>query len=168
MSAPVVVGAAVAALATVIWLGVLDKLRHFTNFRAAVAAYRLLPDGLAGMFAGLFVSVEVAAAHSCCSAPVVLRARSWRSWQSVWPRAPLWSISCAATRTSLADAAGCHVFLPDFRGGWWCAMPVAAAGVCGDVGCRPTGGRHGMAGPDHPCWPGHRAGWFLLPCQPTD
>lgn len=61
MNAPVVVCAAVAALATVIWLGVLDKLRHFADFRAAVEAYRLLPGEWAGVFAVLFVCVEVAA-----------------------------------------------------------------------------------------------------------
>jgi hypothetical protein len=61
MIAPVVVYAAVAALAAVIWLGVLDKLRRFADFRAAVEAYRLLPGGLTGVFAALFVCIEVAA-----------------------------------------------------------------------------------------------------------
>ena len=61
MNMLVIVQAAVAALAAVIWLGALDKLRHFADFRAAVAAYRLLPGGLTWAFAALFVCAEVAA-----------------------------------------------------------------------------------------------------------
>ena len=61
MNTMVIVLAAVVALAAVIWLGALDKLRHFADFRAAVEAYRLLPSALTGVFAVLFVCAEVGA-----------------------------------------------------------------------------------------------------------
>lgn len=61
MNTMVIVWAAVAALTVVIWLGALDKLRHFADFRAAIQAYRLLPARLAGVFAVLFVGAELAA-----------------------------------------------------------------------------------------------------------
>ncbi len=61
MNTLVIVNAAVAALAAVIWLGALDKLRHFGDFHTAVGAYRLLPGGLTWAFAALFVCAEMAA-----------------------------------------------------------------------------------------------------------
>lgn len=61
MNASVIVNAAVAALAAIIWLGALDKLRHFADFHAAVEAYRLLPGRFVRVFAVLFVCVEMVA-----------------------------------------------------------------------------------------------------------
>lgn len=61
MNTVVVIDAAAAALAAVIWLGALDKLRHFAEFCAAVDAYRLLPGQWARGFAVLFVCTELAA-----------------------------------------------------------------------------------------------------------
>lgn len=61
MNTLVIAHAAVAALAAVLWLGALDKLRHFSDFHAAVGAYRLLPGGLTWAFAALFVGAELAA-----------------------------------------------------------------------------------------------------------
>lgn len=61
MNATVIVCVAAAALAAVIWLGALDKLRHLADFQGAVEAYRLLPARWTWVFAVLFVCVEVAA-----------------------------------------------------------------------------------------------------------
>lgn len=58
---PTVVLASAIALAAILLLGALDKLRDLTRYSGAVAAYGLLPPALVGAFARLFVAVELAA-----------------------------------------------------------------------------------------------------------
>ncbi|MFT0533716.1 MauE/DoxX family redox-associated membrane protein [Castellaniella hirudinis] len=60
MDDPIIVYAALAVLVVILWLGALDKLRHFAQFEAAVAAYRLLPRALNTPFALFFVAGELA------------------------------------------------------------------------------------------------------------
>ncbi|WP_322996054.1 MauE/DoxX family redox-associated membrane protein [Castellaniella sp.] len=60
MGDPIIVYSALAVLVVVLWLGALDKLRHFAEFEAAVTAYQLLPAALNKLFAVVFVAVELA------------------------------------------------------------------------------------------------------------
>lgn len=68
---PVIGYAAVAALTAIIWLGAVDKLRHFWQFEVAVAGYRLLPAALNRPFAVLFVLLELVTG-------VLLLSAGWR------------------------------------------------------------------------------------------
>lgn len=61
MADPIIVYAALAVLAAILWLGLLDKLRHFAEFEGAVAGYRLLATWLHRPFALMFVSGELTA-----------------------------------------------------------------------------------------------------------
>ncbi len=58
---PTVVLASAIALAAILLLGALEKLRDLPRYSGAVAAYGLLPPALVGAFAGLLVLVELAA-----------------------------------------------------------------------------------------------------------
>jgi uncharacterized membrane protein YphA (DoxX/SURF4 family) len=58
MNDPVLLYAASAALACVLLLGALEKLRDMAGFAAIVSAYRILPAGWSGAFAWLFVLGE--------------------------------------------------------------------------------------------------------------
>ncbi|HUH40057.1 MAG TPA: MauE/DoxX family redox-associated membrane protein [Castellaniella sp.] len=59
MADPIIVYTALAVLAGILWLGALDKLRHFAAFEGAVAGYRLLPEAAQKPFAMVFVGAEV-------------------------------------------------------------------------------------------------------------
>ncbi len=61
ISDPTVVLASAIALAAILLLGALDKLRDLTRYSGQVAAYGLLPPALVNGFARLFVLVELAA-----------------------------------------------------------------------------------------------------------
>lgn len=61
MTDPVLLYAASAALACVLLLGALEKLKDMTRFSAAVAAYDILPAGLGAGFAWLYVPAEALA-----------------------------------------------------------------------------------------------------------
>lgn len=58
---PVIIYAGLAVLAVILWLGVIDKLWHFTAFELSVAGYQLLPAILHRPFAVAFVASELAA-----------------------------------------------------------------------------------------------------------
>jgi uncharacterized membrane protein YphA (DoxX/SURF4 family) len=58
---PTVVLASAIALAAILLLGALEKLRDLTRYSAAVAAYGLLPPVLVNVFARLFALLELAA-----------------------------------------------------------------------------------------------------------
>ena len=61
MNDPVLLYAASAALACVLLLGALEKLKDIAGFTAIVSAYRILPAGWSGAFAWLFVLSEALA-----------------------------------------------------------------------------------------------------------
>ncbi len=61
MNDPVLLYAASAALACVLLLGALEKLKDMTGFAAAVAAYEILPASLGAGFAWLYVLTEALA-----------------------------------------------------------------------------------------------------------
>ncbi|ASC62872.1 MauE/DoxX family redox-associated membrane protein [Achromobacter denitrificans] len=61
MNDPVLLYAASAALACVLLLGALEKLRDMAGFAAAVSAYRLLPEGWSRAFAWTYALAETAA-----------------------------------------------------------------------------------------------------------
>ncbi|WP_306426558.1 MauE/DoxX family redox-associated membrane protein, partial [Achromobacter xylosoxidans] len=61
MNDPVLLYAASAALACVLLLGALEKLRDMAGFAAIVSAYRILPGGWSSAFAWLFVLTEALA-----------------------------------------------------------------------------------------------------------
>ncbi|SSW68424.1 MauE/DoxX family redox-associated membrane protein [Achromobacter agilis] len=61
MNDPVLLYAASAALACVLLLGALEKLRDMARFSAAVSAYQILPEGWSGAFAWAYALAEVAA-----------------------------------------------------------------------------------------------------------
>lgn len=61
MNDPVLLYAASAALACVLLLGALEKLKDMPRFSAAVSAYGILPAGWGGAFARGFVLAEAAA-----------------------------------------------------------------------------------------------------------
>lgn len=58
---PTLVLASAIALAAILLLGALEKLRELTRYSAAVAAYGLLPPVLVNAFARLFALLELAA-----------------------------------------------------------------------------------------------------------
>ncbi|MBV6273260.1 methylamine utilization protein MauE [Alcaligenaceae bacterium CGII-47] len=62
MTDPVLVYVAVGCLAGIFLLGAIDKLRHFTSFEAAAAAYALMPSWLLRPFTVAFVLAEGLAA----------------------------------------------------------------------------------------------------------
>src|SRR5699024_9282443 len=57
----VIIYASMAVLAVILWLGVIDKLWHFTAFELSVAGYQLLPAILHRPFAIAFIAGELAA-----------------------------------------------------------------------------------------------------------
>ncbi|KGE01436.1 methylamine utilization protein MauE [Achromobacter sp. RTa] len=61
MNDPVLLYAASAALACVLLLGALEKLKDMAGFTAAVAAYRILPEGWSRGFAWAYALTEAAA-----------------------------------------------------------------------------------------------------------
>jgi len=61
MNDPVLLYAASAALACVLLLGALEKLRDMAGFAAAVSAYRILPDGWSRAFAWAYAGAEALA-----------------------------------------------------------------------------------------------------------
>ncbi len=61
MTDPVLFYAASAALACVLLLGVLEKLKDMAGFAGAVAAYEILPTGLGAAFAWGYVLAEALA-----------------------------------------------------------------------------------------------------------
>ncbi|MGB3819773.1 MauE/DoxX family redox-associated membrane protein, partial [Achromobacter pulmonis] len=61
MTDPVLFYAASAALACVLLLGALEKLKDMAVFSAAVHAYEIVPAGLGGLFAWGFVLAEALA-----------------------------------------------------------------------------------------------------------
>jgi len=61
MNDPVLLYAASAALACVLLLGALEKLKDMARFSAAVSAYRILPEGWSRGFAWAYVLAEIAA-----------------------------------------------------------------------------------------------------------
>ena len=61
MNDPVLFYGASAALACVLLLGALEKLKDLASFTSAVVAYDLLPARLAGVFARSYVMAELAA-----------------------------------------------------------------------------------------------------------
>ncbi|KAG1437246.1 hypothetical protein G6F57_020330 [Rhizopus arrhizus] len=110
MNDPVLLYGASAALACVLLLGALEKLKDLAGFSRAVAAYEILPSSLSGAFAR------------------GLGARRWPCWCCWWRRWGWPTTWRAGTATSIAAAAapplgdatarraaGC-------RGGWCCAM----------------------------------------------
>ena len=58
---PIIIYACLAVLAVILWLGVIDKLWHFTAFELSVAGYQLLPAVMHRPFAIAFVASELAA-----------------------------------------------------------------------------------------------------------
>ena len=61
MNDPVLLYAASAALACVLLLGALEKLRDMARFSAAVSAYRILPESWSGAFARAYALAEAVA-----------------------------------------------------------------------------------------------------------
>ncbi|CAB5517011.1 MauE/DoxX family redox-associated membrane protein [Achromobacter anxifer] len=61
MNDPVLLYAASAALACVLLLGALEKLRDMAGFAAIVSAYRILPAAASGVFAWAYVLTEALA-----------------------------------------------------------------------------------------------------------
>ncbi|MGE8569506.1 MAG: MauE/DoxX family redox-associated membrane protein, partial [Achromobacter sp.] len=61
MNDPVLFYGASAALACVLLLGALEKMKDMTAFSAAVSAYDILPSGWSGVFARGYVLAELAA-----------------------------------------------------------------------------------------------------------
>ncbi|WP_447918855.1 MauE/DoxX family redox-associated membrane protein [Achromobacter aegrifaciens] len=61
MNDPVLLYAASAALACVLLLGALEKLKDMTGFAAVVSAYRILPAGWSSAFAWVYALTEMLA-----------------------------------------------------------------------------------------------------------
>lgn len=77
MNDPVLLYGASAALSCVLLLGALEKVKDMAAFSAAVSAYGILPAGLGGIFAHLYVLGEIAAG-------ILLLMPGWQAAGAAW------------------------------------------------------------------------------------
>lgn len=114
---PLILYLVAAALAVILLTGALDKLRHFSVFEGAVLAYRLIPGSISKVFAGAFVTAELAAA-------LLLLLPHWRT-EGAWLALGVLGVATAGVVVNLGRghtdvACGCGNLKQQSAGlSWW-------------------------------------------------